>query len=58
MADLIYIAIAIAIALAFFALCALYVRWCDRIIGPDVFEADRPDDIDTPTNASVAEVAA
>jgi hypothetical protein len=54
MADLIYI----AIALAFFALCVLYVRWCDRIIGPDVFEADRADDIDTVPTASVEEVAA
>jgi hypothetical protein len=25
----------VAIALAFFALCVLYVRWCDRIIGDD-----------------------
>ncbi len=31
MADIVFI----AIALAFFALCALYVRWCDRIIGTD-----------------------
>ena len=36
MADIVFI----AIALAFFALCALYVRWCDRIIGPDVFVAE------------------
>jgi hypothetical protein len=44
MADIIFV----AIALGFFALCALYVRWCDRIIGPDVFEvpalADASDD--------------
>ena len=33
-----------AVALAFFALCALYVQWCDRIIGPDVFAADEPAD--------------
>ncbi len=33
MADIVFI----GIALAFFALCALYVRWCDHIIGPDVF---------------------
>jgi hypothetical protein len=31
MSDLVFV----AIALAFFAVCALYVRWCDRIIGPD-----------------------
>jgi hypothetical protein len=29
----------VAIALAFFALCVLYVKWCDHIIGGD--EADR-----------------
>ena len=25
---------------AFFALCVAYVSWCDRIIGPDPFEAN------------------
>ena len=40
MADIIFI----AVALAFFALCALYVRWCDRIIGPDVFVVAEPAD--------------
>ncbi len=34
MADIIFI----AVALAFFVLCGLYVHWCDRIIGPDLFE--------------------
>ncbi len=29
MADVVFIAITIA----FFALCVLYVNWCDRIIG-------------------------
>ncbi len=38
MADAIFI----AVALAFFALCALYIHWCDRIIGPDVFETSAP----------------
>ena len=33
MADVIFIAITIA----FFVLCVLYVNWCDRIIGPDEF---------------------
>ena len=28
MADLVYLSITVV----FFALCALYVRWCDRII--------------------------
>ncbi len=31
--------IVLAIVAAFFALCVAYVRWCDRIIGPD------PDDL-------------
>ena len=31
MADIVFV----AIALAFFALCVLYVKWCDRIIGRD-----------------------
>jgi hypothetical protein len=33
MADVIFVGITIA----FFAICALYVMWCDRIIGPDDF---------------------
>ena len=32
MADVIFV----AVICAFFALCVVYVRWCDRIIGPDV----------------------
>ena len=43
MADVVFV----AIALAFFAICALYVRWCDIIIGPDEVSstrsADEPD---------------
>ena len=31
MADLIFVSILVA----FFALCVVYLRWCDRIIGPD-----------------------
>ncbi|HEY0519078.1 MAG TPA: hypothetical protein VGC84_06260 [Ilumatobacteraceae bacterium] len=31
MSDLIFVAATIA----FFAICALYVRWCDSIIGVD-----------------------
>lgn len=35
---------------AFFALCVAYVRWCDRIIGPDPArtgdEGDAVDDLD------------
>jgi hypothetical protein len=51
MADIIFI----AVALAFFALCALYVHWCDRIIGPDVFAAQPADDS---TADAIDEVAA
>jgi len=48
MADIILIAVTIA----FFAICALYVQWCDRIIGPDEFgskpeSADSADDADS-----------
>jgi hypothetical protein len=39
MADLIFV----SIIGAFFALCVLYLRWCDRIIGADDFSAV-PDD--------------
>ena len=35
---------------AFFALCVAYVSWCDRIIGPDPFEAD--DEIGTHDEAT------
>ena len=35
MSDVIFIAATIF----FFAICALYVRWCDKIIGPDDFPA-------------------
>jgi hypothetical protein len=41
MADIVFV----AIALAFFALCASYVRWCDRIIehgGPGGVADERP----------------
>ena len=32
MADVIFV----AVICAFFALCVVYVRWCDRIIGAEV----------------------
>ena len=35
MADVIFV----AVICAFFALCVVYIRWCDRIIGPDEFSA-------------------
>lgn len=37
MADLIYVSIIVA----FFALCVMYLKWCDRIIGPDDLDAER-----------------
>ncbi len=40
MADIVFV----AIALAFFAICVLYVRWCDIIIGPDEVSSTRVDD--------------
>ena len=40
MADVVFV----AIALAFFAICALYVRWCDIIIGHDEVSSTRSDD--------------
>jgi hypothetical protein len=30
-ADVIFV----AVICAFFALCVVYIRWCDRIVGPD-----------------------
>lgn len=51
MADIIFI----SVALAFFALCALYVHWCDRIIGPDVFDTTAPQDV---SDEPVREMAA
>ena len=32
--------IVVVITVAFFALCVAYVRWCDRIIGPDPAPAE------------------
>ncbi len=36
MADVIFV----AVICAFFALCVVYIRWCDRIVGPDQFTTD------------------
>lgn len=49
MADVVFI----AIALGFFALCVLYVEWCDRIIGADdpTVEVPKIADTDTDTEA-------
>ena len=54
MADVIYV----GVICAFFALCVVYIRWCDRIIGPDDLVASPAevsagtDDIDV-SNASL-----
>lgn len=32
--------VVIAVTIAFFALCVLYVRWCDHIIGQDTEHED------------------
>ena len=39
MADVIFVAAIVA----FFVLSALYVVWCDRILGPDEFAAQQSD---------------
>lgn len=39
-ADLVFVSIIVA----FFALCVVYLKWCDRIIGPDEFVAVHDDD--------------
>jgi len=31
--------ILVAATIAFFAICVLYIHWCDKIIGPDDFRA-------------------
>jgi hypothetical protein len=39
MADLIFVSVLVT----FFALCVAYLKWCDRIIGPDEFGAELDD---------------
>jgi hypothetical protein len=41
MSDFIFIAATVV----FFAICALYVKWCDKIIGPDDFKSEASDDV-------------
>jgi hypothetical protein len=60
MADVIFVAVLVA----FFALAALYVTWCDHIIGPDDFKPDEGADAEDslaiksiePSTADQAEV--
>ena len=61
MADLVFVSIIVA----FFALCVLYLTWCDRIIGPDEFHAERDDvspyvatDAAQPLDSATTEVTA
>jgi len=49
--------IVVVIIAVFFGLCVAYVRWCDRIIGPDPDDL-RDDDVDEPTAEDVVDVAA
>jgi hypothetical protein len=37
--------VVLAITALFFALCVAYVRWCDRIIGPDPDDLRDADDV-------------
>jgi hypothetical protein len=43
MADIVFV----AVALAFFGLCALYVVACDRIIGRDTTSGPVADEVET-----------
>lgn len=53
MADFVFI----AITFAFFAVCVLYVRWCDIIIGPDEVSSERADD-ESAAHGELEEMAA
>jgi UDP-N-acetylmuramyl pentapeptide phosphotransferase/UDP-N-acetylglucosamine-1-phosphate transferase len=52
MSDFIFI----AATLVFFAICALYVHWCDKIIGPDDFPMAA--EVETPAEGGLAVLAA
>jgi hypothetical protein len=41
MADLVFVSVLVA----FFALCVAYLKWCDRIIGPDEFATEHDDSV-------------
>ncbi len=45
-------AIFILATVVFFAICALYVHWCDKIIGPDEFAAADGELDETPDEAT------
>lgn len=44
--------VVLIVAVSFFALCVSYVRWCDRIIGPDPSPADEATDEPAAAEAS------
>ena len=46
----------VLLMVAFVALCVVYVRWCDHIIGPDPVRTDG--DAAEPTTRRLDEVAA
>jgi hypothetical protein len=48
----------LGVAMAFFALCAMYVRWCDHIIGSDASAQTVTDDAAPGDAAYPREVAA
>jgi hypothetical protein len=50
--------IVLAIIAVFFALCVAYVRWCDRIIGPDPADLGEDDAGDVDDADVVDELAA
>ena len=41
MSDFIFVGATVV----FFAICALYVKWCDMIIGADDLKSEIPDDV-------------
>ena len=53
MSDVIFVAATIV----FFAICVLYIHWCDKIIGPDDFRSTSEAG-DEPLDAGVQLVAA
>ena len=46
----------LAVTACFFALCVAYVRWCDRIIGPDP-DVDELDELAAGTADGAARTA-
>ena len=50
--------IVLAVTVAFFALCVAYVRWCDRIIGPDPADLGDGDVDEVPTDQDASGVEA